>query len=517
MTNPPSASPSISPRPSAAPSVLPSMSPSAAPTSLPSASPSDYRFPLMRLTQGNNGMDISPMEPLNHEAESAWEDVTRRVLEAEIYALIGENNVEELLVNVKVNSQEPPFSSPSPSSSPNKLPSRVPSEGPSQLPSFGPSLMPPRRVLHPLISETTTGLRKASGMSTGRSRHDILLEQDARPGSLLDERRTQAGNLNIIFTVDIFIRSKRTEHVINRYIGGGFDTPDDRLKYLTDLILAHPAFEGAKTMSVDLPDPPPPPTPAPKSSEGATTGIIVGLVSVSLIVTALGSFFVFNRRRQNEGFTKKGLAQSIQGGDMDRHIFISEIEFDEKGDMSTLGDPIPIHFRNQCQDPVHPSEQNSVADSFSLDYDFQKAQLGNGISLADISEGGTGNENLLVAKDDDTLEDHYFAADQFEVEAPPGKLWLVLETSFDGVPIVHAIKPSSPLATELRVGDRLCSVDGEDVSVMLASEVSRLIASKTENPVRRLVFTRPTRMPNFTHDSTSGTILSSQSKKPIIK
>ena len=461
-------------------------------------------------------MDISPMEPLNHEAESAWEDVTRRVLEAEIYALIGENNVEELLVNVKVNSQEPPFSSQSPSSSPNKLPSRVPSEGPSQLPSFGPSLMPPRRVLHPLIPETKTGLRKASGMSTERNRHEISLEQGARPGSLLDERRTQAGNLNIIFTVDIFIRSILTVHRVNNYIKGCFDTPEDQKQYLMNLTLRYPAFEGAITMSVDLPDPPLLPTPS-RSSGGATTGIIVGLVSVSLIVTALGSFFVFNRRRQNEGFTKKGLAQSIQGRDMDRHIFISEIEFDEKGDMSTLGDPIPIHFRNQCQDPVHPSEQHSVADSFSLDYDFQKAQLGNGISLADISEGGTGNENLLVAKDDDTLEDHYFAADQFEVEAPPGKLWLVLETSFDGVPIVHAIKPSSPLATELRVGDRLCSVDGEDVSVMLASEVSRLIASKTENPARRLVFTRPTRMPNFTHDSTSGTILSSQSKKPIIK
>ena len=482
MTNPPSASPSISPRPSAAPSVLPSMSPSAAPTSLPSASPSDYRFPLMRLTQGNNGMDISPMEPLNHEAESAWEDVTRRVLEAEIYALIGENNVEELLVNVKVNSQEPPFSSPSPSSSPNKLPSRVPSEGPSQLPSFGPSLMPPRRVLHPLISETKTGLRKASRMSTGRSRHEISLEQGARPGSLLDERRTQAGNLNIIFTVDIFIRSILTVHRVNNYIKGCFDTPEDQKQYLMNLTLRCPAFEGAITMSVDLPDPPLLPTPS-RSSGGATTGIIVGLVSVSLIVTALGSFFVFNRRGREGDVSTKSHPQSIEGGEVDGHHFISEIEFDQKGDVSTLGDPV-VNIVNKN------SEQYSLSDSFSLDYDFQKAYRGGGEQPVTNSHGDLLQANVLVAQDDNTLEDNYLEAGQFEVDACPGMLGLVLETSQDGVPIVHAIKPSSSLITEVKVGDRLWSVDGENVTFMFASDVSRLIASKQNNDVRRFVFTR---------------------------
>ena len=424
------------------------------------------------------------MEPMNYEAERVWEEVTRRVLEAQIYALIGENNVEELLVNVKVNSQEPPFSSPSPSTSPQISPSHGPSEGPSQRISFSPSLTNPRRALHQLIFETKEWSRIATEISTQWRTQELWLGQGARPGSLRDGRRAQAGNLNIIFTVDIFIRSKRTDHVINRYIKGCFDTPDDRLKYLTDLILRHPAFEGALTMSVDLPDPPPPPTPAPKSSEGSTTGIIVGLVSVSLIVTALGSFFVFNRRRREGGVSTKSHLHSIDGGDIDGHEFISEIEFDQKGDVSTLGDPA-VYLVNKN------SEQYSLSDSFSLDYDFQKAYRVCGEQQsASNPQSDSLLANLLFAQDDHTLEDSFFAGGQFEVDAPPGLLGLILETLQDGVPIVHAIKPSSSLVSEVKVGDRLWSVDGENVTFMFASDVSRLIASKQNNQVRRFVFTR---------------------------
>jgi C-terminal processing protease CtpA/Prc len=58
---------------------------------------------------------------------------------------------------------------------------------------------------------------------------------------------------------------------------------------------------------------------------------------------------------------------------------------------------------------------------------------------------------------------------EFEVDAPPGVLRLVLETSDKGVPVVHAIKKTSCLALEVEVGDHLVAVDGEDVRAMLLS------------------------------------------------
>mmetsp|Transcript_5109 Transcript_5109/g.8387 ORF Transcript_5109/g.8387 Transcript_5109/m.8387 type:complete len:139 (-) Transcript_5109:48-464(-) len=70
-------------------------------------------------------------------------------------------------------------------------------------------------------------------------------------------------------------------------------------------------------------------------------------------------------------------------------------------------------------------------------------------------------------------------------------LGLVLEAASDGVPIVHAIKSTSPLSDQVQVGDRLVSVDGDDVTVLLASDVSRLISLKREQQVRRFVFSRP--------------------------
>jgi C-terminal processing protease CtpA/Prc len=61
----------------------------------------------------------------------------------------------------------------------------------------------------------------------------------------------------------------------------------------------------------------------------------------------------------------------------------------------------------------------------------------------------------------------------------------------DGVPTIHNIKPASALAEQVQIGDRLLSVDGIDVSIMLASDVSRLIASRKEALVRKFIFVRP--------------------------
>jgi C-terminal processing protease CtpA/Prc len=122
-----------------------------------------------------------------------------------------------------------------------------------------------------------------------------------------------------------------------------------------------------------------------------------------------------------------------------------------------------------------------------LDYDFKKA-FDNDFSLS------LSNPPSLLTKDDNTLSIGYVLkeeAENFEVEAPPGLLGLVLETSEEGIPTVHMIQRSSPLAGHVRVGDRLLRVDGLDVSVVMwANDAARYVALKQNNPARLLVFAR---------------------------
>jgi C-terminal processing protease CtpA/Prc len=80
---------------------------------------------------------------------------------------------------------------------------------------------------------------------------------------------------------------------------------------------------------------------------------------------------------------------------------------------------------------------------------------------------------------------------EFQVQVPAGKVGLVLETTFAGDPVVREVKASSPMAGQVQVGDRLLSVDGENVSMEHATTVSRMIASKAGAPVRRFTFGRP--------------------------
>ena len=67
----------------------------------------------------------------------------------------------------------------------------------------------------------------------------------------------------------------------------------------------------------------------------------------------------------------------------------------------------------------------------------------------------------------------------FEVRAPPGMLGMVIDTPNGGVPVVRAIKPDSVLTDRVVIGDRLISVDHQDVTSMSALEVSNLISVKS--------------------------------------
>ena len=74
--------------------------------------------------------------------------------------------------------------------------------------------------------------------------------------------------------------------------------------------------------------------------------------------------------------------------------------------------------------------------------------------------------------------------------APSGKLGIVIDNQTGDMPIVHAIKETSVLHGRVNVGDFLMSVDEVDTRGMSAVQVSKLISSRSQNPVRKLVLMR---------------------------
>ena len=78
----------------------------------------------------------------------------------------------------------------------------------------------------------------------------------------------------------------------------------------------------------------------------------------------------------------------------------------------------------------------------------------------------------------------------FIVEAPEGKLGVVVDTPDEGPPVIFAVKDTSVLYGKVAVGDRLLAVDDEDVTSMSAVNISRLISRKADQPVRKFTLMR---------------------------
>ena len=106
------------------------------------------------------------------------------------------------------------------------------------------------------------------------------------------------------------------------------------------------------------------------------------------------------------------------------------------------------------------------------------------------SEVRSASGNASVFSEDNSFEAMYNEEEEIIVKAPAGKLGIVIDTPSAGVPVVHAIKDTSVLANSVRIGDKLVSVDGEDTTTLSAIRVSKLIASKAQNPERVMVFMR---------------------------
>ena len=92
--------------------------------------------------------------------------------------------------------------------------------------------------------------------------------------------------------------------------------------------------------------------------------------------------------------------------------------------------------------------------------------------------------------DDDIRMNTMGRDEMFEVFAPSGKLGVVIDNPDGRNPTIHAVKDTSPIATQVCVGDRVVAVDDEDVRGMSAMRVSRLISRKSGNVSRKLTIIR---------------------------
>ncbi len=301
-------------------------------------------------------------------------------------------------------------------------------------------------------------------------------------------------NLAISYTFDVLIeiRSFLTVHDMRRYIGGPFDSQDEKDAFVRFLrSTSCPELDQVTSVEIILPTELALADGGSKSSGSVIVGILVGIAAIAL----LAGTFVFsmsrNRRKRAqlaEQMNQEENNSSYPKPTYEAHDYMSEIGLQTVQDMSSLGDPIP------------PGASASLADMAtleprSIDYDFREAYLerpeASIVSHSYETSSRFTSPVFIADADDVTLNAQYAICEKWEILAPSGFLGLVLETNRDGSPVVKSIRESSVLFDQVSIGDILESIDGQDVSFMLASDVSRLIGAKQDQQYRKMVFIRP--------------------------
>jgi hypothetical protein len=330
---------------------------------------------------------------------------------------------------------------------------------------------------------------------------------------------TTANVLSLFFDVSIGIRSPipPTETEIGQYIAGPYDIEAERRAFAEFLRRTNcQEFRTVESIGNVVVPSATPIEPSPSTGPDASLiGLVVGLglAGVAIILLA-GTFIYLRSRRPPQRYENEGVVPLVythpEQSDNAINEYTSEIGFGFNNDISTLGDPIPKGAAGVAGD-------QSTIGSQSLEYDYQKAFVDQN-SLTDSRVVGSaegGNSRLMTLNtpddpaltgmfgddvDNDTFDSSSLTEEQYEVIAPAGLLGLILESNLeDGRPMVNNVKPSSVLSNVVRIGDRLLSVDGADVTKYSANDVSHLLASKKDQESRVMVFAR-----NLTRFSVSG-------------
>jgi len=288
-----------------------------------------------------------------------------------------------------------------------------------------------------------------------------------------------------------------------------FSSPEDREQYIKDLQREDTvnAFEDLVEIAVEIggiqiTDAP---TPAP-AEESEFPIVVVAASAGGAAVLLIGCFLYFTRCRDRQPDKTFQRTDAPAGPDrVSSNIFV-----EPQDEVSTLGDPMYAPTGGMLMAGLEKDETVSPS-IVSGDYDYARAYGDNqttpSISTATIDKMISSNpddqtsgrdstslpfqaDNSLFSDDSSFEQQFHEPETRFQVDAPAGKLGVVIDTPSGGVPVVHAIKDSSVLAGSVKVGDRLISVDDEDTTALTAMQVSKLISSKSSQPARTLVFMR---------------------------
>jgi len=178
---------------------------------------------------------------------------------------------------------------------------------------------------------------------------------------------------------------------------------------------------------------------------------------------------------------------------------------DDDNDISTLGDPLGFMSPGPAQIALQQDEktvgQSTINDAFDYANHYGLSGETSNRTTSDprISHSHSFSGELdhdAIFSDEDSFDQQFDsvrvgkAASRIEVNCPPGRLGVIIDTIESGVAGVNAVKPGSVLENQIRVGDVLVSVDEIDTSGMSAMQVSRMIGQRSQNPNRVLVFVR---------------------------
>ena len=335
-------------------------------------------------------------------------------------------------------------------------------------------------------------------------------------------------------TFDVFmeIRAANIEYLDPiRITVGAFDSKSDKLSYIEYLKATHcDEFDDVHSVSLHVPISREEETPSKSSSQLAAiyASISVGLAAIVMTAITICCYLHFRNKRRVNDLASADNLQLIQPTSKSntrysRYVGTPSIVGgkSKNSDVSTLGDPIPFGIIREQNDDL-----SSANESCSIEYDFKKAFLdlhsvtdsqmcgtvddqvsATGMTLNDDDVATTDlllpqNLKLMIALADDIVttagdgtlnlsQDETLSVEhEYEVIVPPGMLGLILEShTGNGRPMVNSIKPNTVLYSVVHIGDYIDAVDGVNVKMMSANDVSRLIVKKQEE-VRILEFAR---------------------------
>ena len=138
------------------------------------------------------------------------------------------------------------------------------------------------------------------------------------------------------------------------------------------------------------------------------------------------------------------------------------------------------------------SADDDVSTIGPIDYDMLDSEKG-GVSkeMGGLSNSATTMKSGISAKDRSNNRADFTEDDIITVILPPGKLGIIVDAPDNSPPVIHAVKSTSVVRKQIRVGDKLIAIDDENVQGMTATQVSKIISSKSFNDQRKLTIVRP--------------------------